>query len=242
MKCVVMQPTFFPWAGYFNLMAQADCFVFFDDVQLEKQSWQTRNRILAQGEIAWICAPVLHRSLDQAINQTEVFDQSRWRVKLQRQLLHEYARHHYREDMLLVANKLPEIPSKNLAEINMDLILACCERLNIMPKSISRSSELNVPGKRSDRLIRICEKLGCDEYLSPVGAAAYLEQDRFCERSLINLTFQQYTPLPYIQKQGHDFVSHLSIIDVVANLGWAKAADYVRGCSGNALSEEYVSA
>lgn len=242
MKCVVMQPTFFPWAGYFNLMAQADCFVFFDDVQLEIRSWQVRNRILVQGKAAWISIPVVHRGQDQIINQTEVFDESRWRDKLYRQIFQSYARHQHHEDMLQVANKLPGIQSRNLAEVNIALILACCEKLNIMPKSVFRSSELDVAGKRSDRLIRICEKLGCDEYLSPVGSADYLAEDQFCERTSINLSFQQYSPVPYLQKKNQDFVSHLSIIDVVASLGWAKAADYVRGYSGPSLSEENESA
>lgn len=242
MKCVVMQPTFFPWAGYFNLISQADCFVFLDDVQLEKQSWQTRNRILVQEKVTWISVPVVHRSLDQAINQTEVFDQSRWRDKLHRQLFQAYARRQYREDMLLVAGKLPGIASTNLSEINITLILECCEKLDIMPKIVFRSSELDIPGKRTDRLIHICEKFGCDEYLSPLGAAAYLAQDRFRERTSIKLTLQDYNPLPYLQKQGQAFVSHLSIIDVVASLGWAKAAKYVRCCSQGASFEEYESA
>lgn len=238
MKCVVMQPTFFPWAGYFNLMSQADCFVFFDDVQLEKQSWQTRNRILVQGQVTWISVPVFHRKLDQAINQTEVFDQSRWRDKLPRQLLQAYARHQYRVDMASLASKLPEIASTNLAEINITLILECCKKLDVTPKTVLRSSELDIPGKRTDRLINICQELGCDEYLSPLGAADYLAQDRFCERSSIKLTLQDYSPLPYFQKQAQVFVSHLSIIDVVASLGWAKAAEYVRCCSQETLSGE----
>ncbi|MEM7600815.1 MAG: WbqC family protein, partial [Verrucomicrobiota bacterium] len=37
----ISQPTFLPWMGYFNLIAQADIFVFLDDVQYEKQSWQS---------------------------------------------------------------------------------------------------------------------------------------------------------------------------------------------------------
>lgn len=228
MKCVVMQPTFYPWAGYFNLMSQADCFVFFDDVQLEKQSWQTRNRILAQGQISWISVPVLHHKHDQAINRTEVFDQSRWRDKLPRQLLQAYARHQYRDDMASLANMLPGIASTNLAEINITLILECCKKLNVMPKVVLRSSELDISGKRTDRLLNICQSLGCNEYLSPLGAAAYLAEDRFCERSSIKLILQDYSPLSYVQKQGQAFISHLSIIDVVASLGWTKAAEYVR--------------
>lgn len=223
-----MQPTFFPWAGYFNLMSHADCFVFLDDVQLEKQSWQTRNRILNQGKVTWITVPVLHRSLEQTINQTEVFEQSRWRTKLYRQLQQCYARHENREDMLAIAAGLTEITRPNLAEINISLILSCCEKMNITPKLVCRASEMDVPGKRSARLINMCEKLGCDEYLSPVGASSYLADDRFSERASIKLSFQDFTPMPYKQKSTHEFVNHLSIIDLVACLGWAEAAVYVR--------------
>ena len=41
----IMQPTFLPWLGYFDLMDQVDTFIFLDNVQFEKQSWQQRNRI-----------------------------------------------------------------------------------------------------------------------------------------------------------------------------------------------------
>ena len=58
MRCAIMQPTYLPWAGYFNLISQVDRFVFLDDVQFEKQSWQTRNRILLQGEECLISVPV----------------------------------------------------------------------------------------------------------------------------------------------------------------------------------------
>ncbi len=55
----VMQPTFLPWIGYFDLIDSADTFVFLDNVKLEKSSWQVRNRIRsAQGELM-LSAPVL---------------------------------------------------------------------------------------------------------------------------------------------------------------------------------------
>jgi hypothetical protein len=226
-----MQPTFFPWSGYFNLISQADCFVFLDDVQFEKQSWQSRNRILVQGKPLWISVPIVHRSLEQAINQIEICDQPSWREKLLRTLAQNYARHQYCEAMLQVANRLIETESVNLAVVNITLILAFCDRLGLVPKFF-RSSELSISGKRTERLIRICERLGCNEYLSPVGAADYLAQDGFSERSAIRLTLQQYNPLPYSQKQSPAFVSHLSILDVVANLGWSGATEYVRSGAG----------
>ena len=48
-SCAIMQPTYLPWSGYFNLMARVDVFVLLDDVQFERRSWQSRNRILVNG-------------------------------------------------------------------------------------------------------------------------------------------------------------------------------------------------
>src|SRR5471030_1504156 len=119
MRCVIMQPTFFPWAGYFNLASLADVFVFLDDVQLEKQSWQTRNRILLQGKPVWISVPVLHRSAHQSIGETEVCDHYKWRGKLLRQLAQGYAKHVHCDHALQVTGMLPQIASTSLADINI---------------------------------------------------------------------------------------------------------------------------
>ena len=44
-KSAIMQPTFLPWCGYFDLMDEVDVFVFLDDVQFDYRSWQHRNKI-----------------------------------------------------------------------------------------------------------------------------------------------------------------------------------------------------
>ncbi|WP_458576139.1 WbqC family protein [Aliamphritea spongicola] len=54
----IMQPTYLPWAGYFHLMSQVNFFVFLDDVQFSKSSWQSRNRINCFGDVQWISLPV----------------------------------------------------------------------------------------------------------------------------------------------------------------------------------------
>ena len=72
MKCAIMQPTYLPWPGYFNLISKADVFVFLDDAQFQKNSWHNRNRILVENKPHWITVPVKHKSLDQKINETEI--------------------------------------------------------------------------------------------------------------------------------------------------------------------------
>ena len=64
----VMQPTYLPWSGYFNLIANVKDFVFLDDVQFSKSSWHNRNRINEFGDVKWITVPVSHAS-HQLINE-----------------------------------------------------------------------------------------------------------------------------------------------------------------------------
>jgi len=221
-----MQPTFLPWAGYFQLIAQADVFVFLDDAQFEKQSWQSRNRVLVAGASHWVSAPV-HSHLGQTIARVQIDDSRHWRKKLLRTLEQAYARHPFRGEALeSVAQSLAGRES-SLSEFNINLILRVAKRLELQPR-FERSSSLGISGGRSERLLSICEHFGCDEYQSPAGAAEYLVTDGCFADSSVRLTFQNYTPGPYRQQGAGEFVSHLSWVDVVANLGWREAAEYAR--------------
>jgi len=221
-----MQPTFLPWPGYFNLMSEADDFVFLDDVQLEKQSWQTRNRLLFSGAPRWLSAPVRHTKLAQTLRQTEVIDASHWRAKLARGFALNYSKHPYYDDALEVIDALVEHPTNYLAELNESVIRLIANRLELTP-IMHRASDHAVVGARSDRLTEFCRMFAAETYLSPLGAAGYLEEDGFAARSSVHLRFQDYSPKPYPQRGVGEFHSHLSILDVIANLGWNSARKYV---------------
>ena len=62
-KCSIMQPHFFPWSGYFNLINKCDIFIFLDDVQFSKNSWQVRNKLFVNKSIKWITVPTKKSSL-----------------------------------------------------------------------------------------------------------------------------------------------------------------------------------
>ena len=224
---VVMQPTFLPWAGYFNLIAQADDFVFLDDVQLEKQSWQTRNRFLIAGAPHWITVPVRHTNLSQTIAETEVVDTTHWREKLARGFAMNYGRHPFYSNAREVIDSLVAQPSTRLAELNENTIRFMVSRLQLKAR-LHRASEIEADGDRSERLIALCRTFGAEEYLSPMGAAQYLEEDGFALHSPATLRFQDYVPKSYMQKGVTDFQSHLSILDVIANLGWDMTHEYVQ--------------
>lgn len=227
-QLVVMQPTVLPWAGYFNLMYHADDFVFLDDVQLEKQSWQTRNRLLFQSKPAWIILPISHRHDGQSIAETRVVMDQRWTDKFRRSFDQNYAKHPYKQLAGEILNVFLDYKGDTLAGRNEATIRFVCDALQLAPR-FHRASDLNIGGVRSDRLIAFCRHFSAQTYLSPVGSADYLEADGFAARSPAKLVFQDYKPLAYRQATRRDqpFESQLSIVDVVANLGWERTRMYV---------------
>ncbi len=222
-----MQPTYLPWAGYFNLIASVDEFVFLDDVQLQKNSWQGRNRILLNHEPHWLTVPVKHASLDQLINNTLLCEEKKWRRKHVMTLKNTYARHPYKVAVTEIAEYLINNNATNLATLNANLICYIASRLNISTP-VRLSSEIGVTGKRTDKLLNILQVLQAKIYVSPVGASGYLQEDGFSLRSNIDLQFQAYLPLPYSQHGHKSFLPYLSIVDVIANLGWLGASEYVK--------------
>lgn len=225
---VVMQPTFLPWAGFFNLIAKSDIFVFYDDVQLEKRSWQTRNRLLLEGKPNWISVPIVHSGLQQRIFDTHVLLTDNWISNTYKIFARNYATHKYYLEALQILDHYIKNNSDNLARRNESTIKFISNRLNL-DKNFYYSNELNVYGKRSDRLIEICKYFKADTYLSPIGALEYLVNDRFAERSPSKLKFQNFTASIYAQKNSKEFVPNLSIVDVIANLGWEKTRTYIMG-------------
>lgn len=236
MRCAVMQPTYLPWAGYFNLIRAVDVFVFLDDAQYERGTWQNRNRVLVAGKPHWLTVPVVRGHLGETLDRVRTDDKLPWRRKHVSLLNQVYGKHPFAGDVLGLSAALVSDPSVSvLAELNIKIINSFCAKLNIATKRL-RASELGVPGKRSERLIALCSRLGCDEYLSTPGALEYLKEDRFCEQASARLLINAYLPARYNQPGSADFVSHLSIIDVAANLGWDQAAQYIgRGASVRAI-------
>lgn len=227
-----MQPTYLPWAGYFNLIKSVDYFVFLDDVQLEKQSWQTRNQYILGCEKKYITIPIsksskLNTPLTQIYFAKNTFS---WQKKSYRKLQAAYNNSNYGDILLKDIYRFFHDESffqYSLAEYNIELIMFFCKKLGIDTK-IYRSSEMDFFDKRSSYIALILDNLQCDTYLSPIGAKKYLYEDRFDNISNANLIFQNYIPDQYKQKNCSQFIGSLSIIDVIANIGYQNCKGYIK--------------
>jgi WbqC-like protein family len=236
MKCAIMQPTYIPWAGYFNLISKADVFVFLDDAQYERSSWQNRNKVVTAGAAHWITIPVMREFLGAAINSVRTDEKLPWRRKHLALLKQVYAGHPYGAEALRLADLIADPAIDVLAELNIRIIRECCACLGI-ETPLARSSEMSIEGQRTERLIKICERLDCDQYLSPPGANEYLAEDQFEKMTSIRLSINDFIPQTYPQKGTKQFISHLSIVDVAANIGWKEAAVYVRNSASGTAAE-----
>ncbi len=217
MIAVIMQPTYLPWIGYFDLMDRADVFVVLDTVQFEKQSWQQRNRIkTGEGRAQWMTVPVI-QNLGQSIHSVKISEREPWERKHWATIEQNYRRSSYwmsyRDGLATIYSR----PWERLVDLNLAIIRYLVDGFGIQSE-IVRSSEMPVSGTRVGLLINICHYVNADVYLSPPGSACYIEEDnRFAEEG-ITLEYQKYDHPVYRQLYG-DFISHMSAIDLLFNEG-----------------------
>jgi len=216
MKCITIhQPNFLPWPGFFHKWANADAMLLLDTVQYEKNEWQNRNRIKTAQGVKWITVPVNYR-YPQKICEVGIADQ-RWQRKLCGGIEQAYARAPYIEDYWPQIRQILYQPYDLLRDLNTALIhlvggfLGCSAPLYM-------ASDLGVENTDpTGRLLELCAVLGGDAYLSGQEGRAYLNSNAFASRGL-SLYFQAVEAPVYPQLHG-DFVSHLSILDLLFNVG-----------------------
>jgi hypothetical protein len=220
-----MQPTFFPWLGYFDLISKSNFFVFYDDVQFVKQSWQTRNRIKTANGVIFINIPVIKNKLNSKINQIEIDNRKPWGKKIKKTLFYTYQKSLYFEEVYPFFEELLDKQYKKLYEFNSNVIVEICKKIGIETNfyfSSNLSSNKNIKDKR---LVDICKELDCNQYLSTIGSSFYIESDspggEFIKNQ-IELFYHNYLPVEYSQNFDK-FEPYMSIIDLLFNEGFKKS-------------------
>ena len=103
MKLGIMQPYFFPYIGYWQLLNAVDTYVVYDDVTFIKGGWIHRNRIQINGQAQFINVQMEGASSFRRICDIGVNPDLRWRKKLLQTLSMAYHRSpHYKETFPLV--------------------------------------------------------------------------------------------------------------------------------------------
>jgi len=227
MKCAIMQPSYFPWSGYFNLISKSNVFVFLNDAQYSKGSWHNRNVIIVNNNRYTLTVPIKKSSLTTSIVNKLVDNSTDWKKKQAKMIIQAYSKHPFVDDLHLLIDFFEKLNFQNLSELNTAIIKFISKKLNLKTNFLY-SNDLNLIDKRTTKILEILNKINATVYLSPEGSKKYLKEDRFEELTDIKLLFNEYQSIEYEQKNQIKFIENLSIIDVIANLGWIKTENYVK--------------
>jgi len=221
MRVAIMQPTWLPWMGYFDLIDQVDQFVFLDTVQFSKQSWHCRNRIKTSQGSKWISLPVSARFREGTSLDTAIVHPERRMRKFAKTLHQEYSgAHAFNSEFPALEKHLSSIANGAcLADVNIAFIHFAMERLGITTKT-ARAQSLPKFDGRVTRLIEICRLYSADTYVSAPGSADYIGLDgiKCFEEAGINVVFQRYDH-PIYPQCGSGFLGFMSIVDLLLNAG-----------------------
>lgn len=219
----VHQPNFFPWLGFFDKIARAGAFVLLDDAQFQKTggTWINRVKVLINGEGRWITAPVERAYHGVRDVKDIVLDASQpWRGTMLKTLETSYRRAPRFTEAMALLEPLIRNPERQLARYNGHAIIALLEALNLRGPKIHWASEFGVDATGTERLIGLIKALRGSVYLCGGGADGYQDDGAFARAEIV-LQYQNFAHPTYAQHSTRTFVSGLSIIDALMNLGVA---------------------
>lgn len=208
-----MQPYFFPYIGYFQLIKSVDLFVVYDNIKYTKKGWINRNRFLQNGKDADFAIPLKKNSdfldvRDRAISP--VFDKK----KLLNKIREAYRKAPYFSKTLQLFERVLNNNEVNLFNYINFSIREVCKELGIKTEIIVSSTVgIDHSLKSQEKVIAICKNLCTDVYVNAIGGRELYSVDTFKKQG-VDLKFIKTKPIEYKQF-GNEFVPWLSIIDVM---------------------------
>ncbi|MCC7456900.1 MAG: WbqC family protein [Nitrospira sp.] len=208
-----MQPYFFPYIGYFQLLAAVDLFIVYDNIKYTKKGWINRNRLLRSGKDVVFSLPLL-RDADHLDIRERALAADFNPEKLLNQFRGAYQRAPgFRETLPMVEDAIRH-PDHNLFRFLHHALLRARDHLGIATEvRVSSDVDCDHGLKSADRVLAMCRAVGATTYVNAVGGIDLYSRDLFRDRG-VDLKFLKSRPHQYDQF-GDPFVPWLSIIDVL---------------------------
>ncbi len=214
MKIGIMQPYFFPYIGYFQLINMVDRYVIYDNAAFANNKWGIRNQILINGAPGFIRIKTVKASQNKHFDEIEVSGDIEAKKSSVHTLECAYKKAPHFSEVMPILEQFLTADYDNLAECNVASNRLVCDYLGIKTE-ILLMSELDRESdrKKQYRIFDVCRALGCDEYINSIGGTELYDYEEFRENG-IELAFLKTDDIVYPQLGG-EFVPSLSIIDVM---------------------------
>jgi hypothetical protein len=215
MRIAVMQPYFFPYLGYFQLIAAVDRFVILDDVPLSDQAnWVRRNRWLTGGVPEYFTVPLQRWHRGTLIENVNICESRPWRHKMLQGLRYRYAAAAQFASVAALVERTLSLQTEQISELAKASVTEVMQFLGLSTSVVSSAQYGNASMRGAERILDICRLERATQYLNlPGGALLYNASD--FEDKRIALKFIDPALPPYKQGNAAAFVPSLSIIDVL---------------------------
>jgi hypothetical protein len=227
-RLAIMQPYFFPYLGYFQLMANVDVFVVYDDVNFINRGWINRNRIDVNGAAHMLTVPLQQASQNRLICDISVSDDTAWRNKIVKTIQQAYARSSQFHRVFPLIERIVRHSADNLADYLLHSLTSLRDHLGLRTEIVATSRHYrNANLKAETRIIDICQREKADLYINSIGGRELYDRAQF-EQSGVKLMFLT----PALQPHSHSaapFIPGLSIIDVLMHNDESSIDEQLRG-------------
>lgn len=244
MRLAIMQPYFFPYLGYFQLINSVDKFILYENISFRKNTWMTHNRLLAKkSDPFYINIPVSFKSSNKRISEIRISDDKRWKESIIKNINHNYKHCKHFEEVFAYLEKVISIQTESLHIYNSISICMLAELLGIKSKiQYNNSSYLELEEelllkylikdedninqlqyRKTERAIIIAKNENANTFINAIGGKELYQKEDFSEHN-INLYFLKTNDYNYNQFS-NTFYKDLSIIDVLLNCGVEKTKE-----------------
>lgn len=216
---MVLQPSYIPWLGFWEMLISSDIILIYDNVQFDKNGWRNRNKIKTPDGSSWITIPVLQSGrFGQKNYEVECATNKIWAKKHLKTFINFYKKSPYFDEIYELCEKILNKPSSKLLDIQLSFLQEIAMYLDIDTQFILSSEVIiDESENRELRLINYCKQLKCNIYINGSSGKELYSKDEFLKHN-INLLFQKYEHPIYPQRYG-DFIPYLSILDLLFNCG-----------------------
>lgn len=227
MKVVVLQSNYIPWKGYFDLINDADVFVYYDEVQYTKNDWRNRNKIYSANGEQWLTIPILKDAVKQKISEVKIMDNS-WQQLHHKSIYYAYKKAPFFSQIEPLINEVYlEMEWLSLVELDRYLIEKISSMIGIQTRFVD-SKNYDLSGERVERLMNILIQLGATQYISGPSAKDYLSGSEYLfEQNKIELIYKDYSNYPQYKQMREPFLHSVSILDLLVNVKLDKVKDYI---------------
>lgn len=226
MKLAIMQPYFFPYIGYFQLIKAADKMILYDLVTYRKGSWMNRNRLIdkSKNSTEYFRVPVRKFSIGTLASDILIDETSDWRAYYERFIYFNYRKAPQFSTVFPLVLELLNIEAQSLHEFNSKSIMKLARYMNLHTEIVFDNSDYLAleedlvhngqdANTKTKRIIKICQNEGADHYINPIGGISLYDKETFANHKL-KLSFLTTGSIVY--KQFTDtFEANLSIIDLL---------------------------